>query len=147
MKTIIYCYFGLLLLYHCLRFPSAWKRKFSAPPQDSELNEILKKAKEDADFQQLAIATSARFAQLVSALTVIALYFFLKWSVSWEKIVALIFGIIELSNIVVSEHIVVLGLKFPGKVKPRWVIYFSRFRSLAALGSIFSFGVRLILSI
>ena len=136
MQLVVYTILGFLIVFHGLRAVNTWKKSFPAAEPGTEFEEIVLKSESDAEFRQFAIRTTAGISQLLSALTIFAVSYIFIQGEGIERFICVVFGMIELANITLSEHIIIMGLTKPGQPKPLWLQIFSRTRSIVAILSV-----------
>ena len=129
------------MVFHIVRSVNTWKKSFPAAEPGSEFEEIIQKSDTDAEFRQFAIKTTSGVSQLVSALTIFSIAYIFKWGGGLERVICILFGLVELTNIGLSEHIIVLGLSRSGQLKPLWLQFYSRIRSFVAIGSVITLAL------
>ena len=136
MQLVVYTILGFLIVFHSLRAVNTWKKSFPAAEPGTDFEEIVLKSESDAEFRRFAIRTTAGISQLVSALTIFSISYIFIRGEGIERFICVVFGMIELANISLSEHIIILGLNRPGQPKPFWLQIFSRTRSIVAIVSV-----------
>jgi hypothetical protein len=140
MQIVLIFIFASILIFHIFRVSSVWQRSFPSATPGSDFAELVEKTSRDEEFGRFAIGFTSKASQFVSAITIICLYFFWQWCSSIERIVCLGWGLLELTSIAISEQWVKMGLKFPGKDKPLYLLYLGRIRNTIAIASILLFG-------
>lgn len=135
MQIFIYGLFGAVVVFHLMRIMTAWRKNFPDAPAGTDYEEVIQKTVSDPEFRSYAIGTTSWLSQFLSALSIFTLFFLFKWGDIWVKALSIAFAGMEVVNIIVSEHVVTMSLRYPGKLKPLWLIIYGRLRSLLALGT------------